>query len=132
MITPRLREIINLIKSDSIADIGTDHAYIPIELARKGLIKKAVATDKNKGPIEIAEANVHKYHLENIIELRIGSGLAPIKTGEAKEIIIAGMGGKLIADIIEKDIETIPNEKVKKIVLENLQNIKNGKRDFRF
>ena len=105
MITPRLREIINLIKSDSIADIGTDHAYIPIELARKGLIKKAVATDKNKGPIEIAESNVYKYHLENIIELRIGSGLAPVKKGETKEIIIAGMGGKLIADIIENDIE---------------------------
>ena len=115
MITPRLREIINLIKSDSIADIGTDHAYIPIELARKGLIKKAVATDKNKGPIEIAEANVHKYHLENIIELRIGSGLAPVKTGEAKEIIIAGMGGKLIADIIEKDIE---KAKVSELILQ--------------
>ena len=105
MITPRLQEIINLIKSDSIADIGTDHAYIPIDLARKGRIKKAIATDLNKGPIEIAASNVKRYQLDGIIELRIGSGLEPVKVGETKEIIIAGMGGRLICDIIENSIE---------------------------
>lgn len=105
MITPRLKGITELVDRCTIADIGTDHAYIPIRLAMDGKVKKAIATDKNKGPIEIAKENVKKYKLDNIIELRCGDGLEPIAVGEAECIIIAGMGGNLIADIIEENIE---------------------------
>lgn len=105
MITPRLQKIIDLVNSEKIIDIGTDHAYIPIRLASLGRIKKAIATDKNKGPLDIAKKNVVKYGFDNIIELRLGEGLEPIQAGESELVIIAGMGGKLIGDIIEKDIE---------------------------
>jgi len=101
MITPRLQAIINLVTAKTIADVGTDHAFIPIRLAQDKKIKKAVATDKNRGPIEIARGNVLKYGLSKIIELRQGAGLCPIEPGECEQIIIAGMGGALIADIID-------------------------------
>ena len=109
MITPRLEKIISLVSSKRIADIGTDHAYIPIRLAEQNKIETAVATDKNKGPLEIAAQNVKKYGLENIISLRQGDGLNPLKQNEADEIIIAGMGGKLISDIIEANLEIAKN-----------------------
>lgn len=105
MITPRLQKIIDLVDEQIIADIGTDHAYIPIRLASLGKIKRAIATDKNKGPLEIAQNNVLKHEFDNIIELRLGEGLLPIEAGECRLVIIAGMGGKLIGDIIEYDIE---------------------------
>ena len=112
MITPRLQSIIDLIDAKTVADIGTDHAYIPIRLARDNKITKAVACDKNKGPIDIARLNVEKYGLSDIIELRQGDGLSPLKKNETEAIIIAGMGGKLIADIIEADIEKIGSSKL--------------------
>ena len=105
MITPRLQMIIDLVSEKSIADIGTDHAYIPIKLASLGTIEKAIATDKNEGPLKIAEENVIKYELSDKIDLRLGSGLKPINKGECELLIIAGMGGKLIGDIIEEDLE---------------------------
>jgi len=105
MITPRLQGIINLTDGDSVADIGTDHAYIPIRLALDKKIKKAIACDKNIGPLKIAEENVKRYGLSDIIALRCGSGLEPVLEGEAECIIIAGMGGNLIGDIIEENRE---------------------------
>ena len=105
MITPRLQKIIDLVEGKIIADIGTDHAYIPIRLASTNRIEKAIATDKNKGPLEIAKNNIAKYELSDIIETRLGEGLEPIQNGECELVIIAGMGGKLIGDIIEKDPE---------------------------
>lgn len=105
MITPRLQGIIELTDGETIADIGTDHAYIPIKLAMDKKIKKAIACDKNTGPLKIAEDNVKKYQLSDIIDLRCGGGLEPIEKGEAECIIIAGMGGNLIGDIIEENHE---------------------------
>jgi tRNA (adenine22-N1)-methyltransferase len=105
MITPRLQKIIDLVDEKIIADIGTDHAYIPIRLSSLGKISKAIATDKNKGPLEIAKNNVIKYGFDNIIETRLGEGLEPIEAGECELVIIAGMGGKLIGDIILKDLK---------------------------
>jgi len=103
MITPRLNMITTHIYTRSIADIGTDHAYIPISLAREKKIDKAIATDLKKGPLLIAEANVKKYNLEEKIELRLGSGISPVEAGEVESIIIAGMGGELITNILKND-----------------------------
>ncbi|MBR3792214.1 MAG: SAM-dependent methyltransferase [Clostridia bacterium] len=104
MITPRLQMIIDLVSEKTIADIGTDHAYIPIKLASMGQIEKAIATDKNEGPLKIAEENVFRYGLSDKVSLRLGSGLDPINEGECELLIIAGMGGKLIGDIIEDNL----------------------------
>ena len=105
MITPRLQAILNLTDAKILADIGTDHAYIPIRLIKEKKIKKAIACDKNEGPIKAAKENVIKYGFSDCIDLRTGDGLSPIEKGEADTIIIAGMGGKLISDIIGRDID---------------------------
>ena len=101
MLTPRLEMILRNVKTDNIADIGTDHAFIPIALAQEG--KRVIATDANIGPLKSAEKNVKKYGLE--ISLRLGNGLEPLAKGESDEIIMAGMGGELIKTIISDDFE---------------------------
>ena len=70
MITPRLKTVIDNVKHKKIADIGTDHAYIPIFLAEKNLADRVIATDINEGPLNIARDNIKRKGLENKIETR--------------------------------------------------------------
>lgn len=107
-LSKRLMCIINnMDKCESIIDVGTDHGYIPIYAVKNNLCKWAVASDINKGPKEKAENNVRFEGLKEKIHCRLGGGLAPLKKGEAKVAIIAGMGGNLIRDIILKDIDKV-------------------------
>ena len=76
MITPRLKCIINHTKGNRIADIGTDHAYIPIYLVENDLAEYVIAGDVRQGPVDIAKANVEKHKLSDKIEVRLGSGLS--------------------------------------------------------
>lgn len=89
----------------SIADIGTDHAYLPTWLAERNLITKAVAGDIAAGPCLAARTTVAMYGLAHKIEVRMGSGLSIIKSGEVDVIIIAGMGAGTMIDILEADME---------------------------
>ena len=102
-LTPRLQAIADSINEyEVLADIGTDHAFLPIYLMQNGKIKKAIAADINKGPIDIAQERIKKYKYEDMIETRQGDGLTVIKPYEADAIVIAGMGGILISEIIEQ------------------------------
>jgi tRNA (adenine22-N1)-methyltransferase len=102
----RLNEIASMVENcDKIADIGTDHAYIPIYLIQRGICKSAIASDINKGPVEKAKGNVKLENLEAFIECRLGGGFSTLKPSEAQAAIIAGMGGNLIRDIIEEGID---------------------------
>ncbi len=83
-----------------VADIGTDHAHLPIHLIRKGIAEYVYACDINEGPLKNAAANIAKCGVQNI-ETRLGSGLEPIHPNEINTVIIAGMGGEVIADILE-------------------------------
>ncbi|MCH5185151.1 MAG: SAM-dependent methyltransferase [Oscillospiraceae bacterium] len=103
--TPRLTAIHNKISAKIIADIGTDHAYIPINAVLDGRCERAYASDIRTGPLEIARNNVVKYDLADKIALRLGAGLSAVEKGAAGEIIIAGMGGIMIRDIISNDID---------------------------
>ncbi len=105
MITPRLNSILNNTSGKTVADIGTDHAYIPIELIRRGGVERAIACDIRPGPLEIARKNVKKYGLEEKIELRLGSGFEPISPFEAETAVVAGMGGEMIINILAADFE---------------------------
>ena len=96
MITPRLEMLTRHIFGKTVADIGTDHAYIPIKLAEKGIA--VIASDISDGPLKAAAENIAKSG--NCIELRKGSGLKPFLPGEADTVIIAGMGGELIEKIL--------------------------------
>lgn len=107
MITPRLQSILDAADNSSItADIGTDHAYIPIELIRSGKSKTVIASDIKQGPLDIARRNIRAAELSENIEMRLGPGLSVLKPGEAGQIIIAGMGGEMIENIIKESIDT--------------------------
>ena len=106
MSTPRLKKIIDYVNTRVAADIGTDHAYVPIELIKSGRAERVIASDVRQGPLDIAKGNIEQNGLSDKIETRLGSGLSVLSPKEADTIIIAGMGGELIADILLKDDET--------------------------
>lgn len=87
---------------DRIADIGTDHAYLPIELIKSGKITYAIASDIAKGPLDNAKKDVQEASLENQIDIRLGAGLSTVSVQDQIDtVIIAGMGGKLITQILD-------------------------------
>ena len=100
-LSKRLTAVADMITAgNSIADIGTDHGYIPIYMAQKGLTPKALAMDVNAGPLERACDNIKRYCVENIVSARLSDGLKKLNPGEAESIIIAGMGGLLTIRIL--------------------------------
>lgn len=100
-ISNRLKKCADLVSCGSkIADIGTDHAYIPIYLMLQRKISHAIACDIGEGPLKNAEKNIKNYGFENNIETRLSDGFSNIKENEADEIIIAGMGGNMISNIL--------------------------------
>lgn len=117
----RLNWILNIMdKCDTIMDVGTDHGYISIELIKRKITNKVIASDINKDPLKKARINISLEGLADKIELRLGGGLTPIKDNEVNGILIAGMGGNLIRDILERDIEKVKN--MEYIVLQPAQN----------
>ena len=111
----RLKFIAGLVSIGcSLADIGTDHAYLPIFLSANNICKKIIATDIRKKPLLVAKKNVEKSGAQNI-ELRLCDGLSGIKQNEVDEIVIAGMGGEVISGIISK-AEWLNNSKYKLIL----------------
>ncbi|WP_186430808.1 class I SAM-dependent methyltransferase [Clostridium sp. BSD9I1] len=117
----RLRTICSMIDNcKTIADIGTDHGYIPIYLIKNKMCEFAIACDINKGPLEKAEENIKLENLEGNISLRLGSGFDVITPGEANAAIIAGMGGHLIKDLIESGMEVFKS--LDYLILQPVQN----------
>ncbi|WP_350344761.1 class I SAM-dependent methyltransferase [Proteinivorax tanatarense] len=102
-ITSRLKAVANLVGECKIlADIGTDHCYIPIYLLKKGKTNNAIASDINEGPLQAAEETVKKNNLNEKVSIRLGNGLAPLKENDFIDVIvIAGMGGETIVNILE-------------------------------
>lgn len=88
-------------KGSRIADIGTDHAYLPAALILDGAVPCAIAADLRKGPLENAEATVKSYGIAEKVELRLSDGLKCVNPHEVDDIVIAGMGGILISEILE-------------------------------
>ena len=91
-------------KCNLLYDIGTDHAYVPIDLLQEKKCEIVYATDVKKGPLQIANKNIQKYNLQNNIFTRIGNGLDVISE-KPDCIIIAGMGGILISQLITNNLE---------------------------
>ena len=120
-ISLRLKCIANQIDlCHSVGDVGTDHGYIPIYLIKQGKCKTAIASDINQGSLEKAKFNVAIQNMEADIECRLGSGLSIFKPKEVDSIIIAGMGGNLIRDIIEDGLEIFKS--MEYAVLQPVQN----------
>lgn len=99
----RLTQISKMVDPNSrVADIGTDHAYLPIALVKEGKINFAIASDVAAGPLDNAKQDIIQAGLEDKIETRLGSGLETLKESDKIDtVVIAGMGGKLMAQLLE-------------------------------
>ena len=103
-LTPRLMMIADLVpQSSTVCDIGTDHGYIAIYLAKKGIAKKVIATDIKRGPLNQAEKNISAFSASDIVETRLSDGFENIGQNEVDCAIIAGMGGETIAEILKNE-----------------------------
>lgn len=107
-------------RGSKVIDVGTDHAYIPIYLIKNHIAESCIATDINKGPLKKAKHNMAIHHIKDI-ELRLTSGLEGLKEQEANVIIIAGMGGHLMIDILKKDL--LVTRSVDRLILQPQQDI---------
>ena len=101
---PRLRALADLVPRDcpALADVGTDHGYIPAALLLEGRIRRAVACDVGEAPLDRARRTAARFGVEDRIDFRLGDGLAVLAPGEADVIIIAGMGGDNITGILAR------------------------------
>ena len=98
----RLQAIADLVTCRTVlADVGTDHAHLPVWLCETGKIKSAIAMDVRRGPLLRAEESIRLAGLEDRIRLRLSDGLEQLRAGEADSIVIAGMGGILIRTILQ-------------------------------
>ena len=107
-ISKRLSRLAGMVTEGSrLADVGTDHGYVPLCLCGEGKIPSAVAMDIRKGRLERARTHIREAGLENYIETRLSDGLSERKAGEADTVLIAGMGGALTERILEEGKEVL-------------------------
>ncbi len=113
----RLKTVADSVTGGSrVADVGCDHAYIAIHLAENNIAPRVIAMDVNKGPLSKARENIELRGLKDRIETRLSDGLARLTPGEADTVVIAGMGGALMARILT-DGEAALKE-VKELILQ--------------
>lgn len=107
-------------KGSRVIDVGTDHAYIPIYLRKQQIAASCLATDINKGPIDKAKKNIDAYSVDNI-RLKQTNGLVGLEDEEADVIMISGMGGFLIVEILKRSLPLV--KRMKKLILQPQQDI---------
>lgn len=104
-LSKRLKAVALFVPQGSrVADVGTDHGYVPIWLVEQGIAEYAIAMDVRKGPLLRAMEHIARHKLEDRIETRLSDGLLQLRPGEADTVIIAGMGGELMLRIVRDGI----------------------------
>ena len=118
MISKRLELVASFVPQGAILlDVGSDHAYLPIELVERGQIESAIAGEVVEGPYQSAVKNVEAHGLKEKIQVRLANGLAAFEEGDQVSVItIAGMGGRLIARILEEGLDKLAN--VERLILQ--------------
>lgn len=104
----RLGAVLDLIRADTHADIGTDHARLPVRLVREGRVSRCVAVELNPGPLALARRMVARARLREQIDVRQGDGFAPLLAGEVQSASVTGMGAYTIRGILERAGEKLP------------------------
>ena len=101
-LSKRLQAVANLVTdTECVADVGTDHGYIPIYLIEHGICRRAIAMDIKKGPLQRAQEHIREHQLGAYIQTRLSDGLSALQKEEAATIVIAGMGGATMCEILE-------------------------------
>ena len=115
MISKRLKAVADMVTPGmTAADIGTDHAYVPIYLIAQKISPKVYAMDINEGPIRMAIANVENEGYEDVITVKQADGMQGLLPNQAESVVIAGMGGELIVQILKA---SKVNDTVKEFIL---------------
>lgn len=105
-LSERLQNVANLITPGlRVADVGCDHGYLSIYLCEKNIAKSVIASDVKKGPLEKARENLETYDMQDRIELRLSDGLKSYEAGEVDTIVMSGMGGNLMMELLENSRE---------------------------
>ena len=118
MISKRLELVASFVpQGATLLDVGSDHAYLPIELVERGQIEGAIAGEVVEGPYQSAVKNVEAHGLKEKIQVRLANGLAAFEEVDQVSVItIAGMGGRLIARILEEGLDKLAN--VERLILQ--------------
>ena len=118
MISKRLELVASFVPQGAVLlDVGSDHAYLPIELVEKEQIERAIAGEVVEGPYQSAVKNVESHGLKEKIQVRLANGLAAFEEADQVSVItIAGMGGRLIATILEEGLDKLGN--VQRLILQ--------------
>ena len=118
MISKRLELVASFVPQGAILlDVGSDHAYLPIELVERGQVEGAIAGEVVEGPYQSAVKNVEAHGLKEKIQVRLANGLAAFEEADQVSVItIAGMGGRLIARILEEGLDKLAN--VERLILQ--------------
>lgn len=116
-LSQRLQAIADLVPAGAkVADIGTDHGFLPCYLAQSGKAELVIACDVNAQPLALAQRNITDYNVGDKVSTRLGNGLAVLNPGEVDTVTIAGMGGALMIDIL--DASPMVVDRLKRIVLQ--------------
>ena len=116
-LSQRLSSVASMVTAGNcLADVGTDHGYVPIYLYERKIIPHAIAMDINKGPLERTALHIAESGMKEAIETRLSDGLTALKPGEADSVVIAGMGGPLIIRILSAHPEV--TESLKELILQ--------------
>lgn len=122
-LSPRLQAIADEVIVNGIAaDIGTDHGHLPVYLVKHKGLTHVIATDVNQDPLNKARLVIQRHKLQHQIELRLGDGLTILQAGETVTIVMAGMGGLLISELLENSPAIAHN--TEKIILQPVQSAK--------
>ena len=107
-IPKRMLAIANLVDNSKVlADVGCDHAYISINLLENSKAERIIASDLREGPLNIAKDNIKLCCYEDRIETRLCAGLCGYEAGEVDTILISGMGGMLVKEILSESIDVV-------------------------
>ena len=119
----RLQMNVDLVpEGSSVADIGCDHGYGAIYLAEEKKCVRVIAMDVKQGPLDMAEKNISRTGLSDIIECRLSNGMEKLQPGEVDTLMIAGMGGMLVCQILQGKPEVL--SKIETLVLQAQSDVK--------
>lgn len=108
LLSDRMQAVVGLVEPcDRVADIGCDHGYVAMELIKRHTCKEVIATDINQGPLEQAKSNIRAYGMQEYIVTRLSDGVEALLPGEVDGIVCAGMGGRLVINILTQGKEII-------------------------